>query len=122
MIDKESYKKFALFVPLVTLLDTLILKDDAMAKLFLEMLPSYKKLELIYRGSRDEFKAAPFHQKVDNQGTHVVLLKSKEHNQIFGAWTDISMTSSNGQWKAGNGNTFLFKYTNTNQFHKLKCF
>ena len=31
------------------------------------------------------------------------------------------MTSSNGQYKAGNGNTFLFKYTNTNQFHKLKC-
>ena len=30
------------------------------------------------------------------------------------------MTSSDG-WKAGNGNTFLFKYTNTNQFHKLKC-
>ncbi|MFN9898211.1 MAG: TLD domain-containing protein [bacterium] len=75
---------------------------------------------MIYRGSRDGFKAAVFHQKVDNQGPHVVLIISKEHNQIFGAWTDISMTSSDA-WKAGNGNTFLFKYTNTNQFHKLKC-
>jgi len=90
LIDLESYKKFSLFVPILTLLDSLILKDDTIAKLFLEMFPSDKKLELIFRGSKDEFKAAPFHQKVDNQGPHVVLLLSKEHNQMFGAYTDIS--------------------------------
>jgi len=48
------------------------------------------KLELLFRGSKDGFKAVPYHQKVDNQGPHVVLLLSKEHNQIFGAYTDIS--------------------------------
>ena len=54
------------------------------------MLPEGTKLELIYRGSKDGFKVGPYHQKVDNQGPHVVLLLSKEHNQIFGAYTDIS--------------------------------
>ena len=46
---------------------------------------------------------------------------SKDHNQIFGGYTDISETSLLG-WKPGNGNSFLFKYTQQNTFHKLKCF
>ena len=79
-----------------------------------------KKLELIYRGSRDSFKSDAYHQKVDNQGPHVVLIISKNHNQIFGGYTDISETSEYG-YKPGNGNSFLFKYTQQNTFHKLKC-
>ena len=122
MIDKESFKKFSMFIPLTDdQLDSLIIKDLQRINLFFEMLPEGTKLQLIFRGSKDGFKAAAFHQKVDNQGPHVVLIISKETNIIFGAWTDISQTSSGG-YKAGNGNTFLFTYTNTNQFHKLKCF
>ena len=74
------------------------------------MIPSCTKLELIYRGSRDSFKADAYHQKVDNQGAHVTLVISKDDNQIFGGYTDISETSVDG-WKPGNGNSFLFKYT-----------
>ncbi len=48
------------------------------------MFPEDTNLELIYRCSRDSFKAAPYHQKVDNQGPHVILAKSKDYNQIFG--------------------------------------
>ena len=54
------------------------------------MFPSDKKLELIYRGSRDSFKVAAYHQKVDDQGPHVVLVISKDYNQIFGGYTDIT--------------------------------
>ncbi len=61
-----------------------------MAKLFLQQFSSEKKLELIYRGSKHGFDAAIFHKKVDNQGPHIVLIQSKENNQIFGAVTDIS--------------------------------
>ena len=57
------------------------------------MIPSDKKLELIFRGSRDSFKAEAYHKKVDNQGPHVVLIISKDHNQIFGGYTDISEIS-----------------------------
>ena len=56
------------------------------------------KLKLMFRGSKHGFEAKTFHSRVDNQGPHVILIKSKEHNQIFGAWTDISQTSSGG-WK-----------------------
>ena len=136
MIDKESFKTFSLFTPLIenkidslivkneklaSILDSLIIKDQTIAKLFLGMLPPNVRLELLFRASKDGFKAVTYHQKVDNQGPHVVLIKSKNHNQIFGASTDISQTSS-GEYKAGNGNTFLFKYTQQNQFQKLKCF
>jgi hypothetical protein len=121
LIDKESFKNFSLFTPLIdNKIDSLIIKDQTIAKLFLGMLPPNIRLELLFRASRDGFKAVPYHQKVDNQGPHVVLIKSKDHNQIFGASTDISQTSS-GSYKAGNGNTFLFKYTQQNQFQKLKC-
>jgi len=89
----------------------MIIKDFKTKIHFFEMLPEGTKLDLIYRGSRDEFKAASFHQKVDNQGPHVVLLISKEHNHMFGAWTDISQDGGNGAFKPGNGNSFLFKYT-----------
>ena len=106
LIDKESFKKFSLFTPLIdnkidslivkneklaSILDSLIIKDQTIAKLFLGMLPQKNvRLELLFRGSRDGFKAVPYHQKVDNQGPHVVLLLSKEHNQMFGAYSDIS--------------------------------
>ena len=39
---------------------------------------------------------------------------------MFGAYTDISQAGG-ATYKAGNGNSFLFKYTQSNQFHKLKC-
>jgi hypothetical protein len=91
LIDKESFKNFSLFTPLIdNKIDSLIIKDQTIAKLFLGMLPPNIRLELLFRASRDGFKAVPYHQKVDNQGPHVVLIKSKEHNQIFGASTDIS--------------------------------
>ena len=60
------------------------------------MIPKCNKLELIYRGSRDSFKAAAYHKKVDNEGPYVVLAISKDHNQIFGGYTDISQTSGIG--------------------------
>jgi len=77
-------------------------------------------LELIYRGSRDSFEAASYHEKCDNKGAHVTILKSKVYNNIFGAYTDISMTSAMG-YKSGKGNTFLFKYSEKNKFEKFNC-
>ena len=86
------------------------------------MFPSNKKLFLIYRGSRDSFKADVYHQKVDNKGPFVVLVLSENNKQIFGGYSDLSERESE-KWtiKKGNGNSFLFKFKDNNFFEKLKC-
>ena len=57
------------------------------------MFPVDKKLVLIYRGSRDSFKAAVYHQKVDYVGSFVVLVLNKNNTHIFGGYTDITEKS-----------------------------
>eukprot|EP00347_Sterkiella_histriomuscorum_P018566 403345029 len=52
------------------------------------------KLQLIYRGTRDGFKAKSFHQKCDNQGPTLSLIKS-EHEKVFGGFASISWQSDN---------------------------
>ena len=40
-----------------------------------------------------------FHKLCDNQGPFVVIVVSKEHKKIFGAFTDISLKSGGGTVK-----------------------
>ena len=40
--------------------------------------------------------------------------------KVFGAYTDISWLS-NGEYKNGNGNTFIFSLRDDFNFVKLKC-
>jgi hypothetical protein len=49
-------------------------------------------LRLIYRGSRDGFKAAVFHSKCDKKGPTLIIIKS-EFGKIFGGFTDIEWNS-----------------------------
>jgi hypothetical protein len=44
------------------------------------------KTELLYRASRDGFKASNFHEFCDSKSPTLILIKS-EHNQIFGGYT-----------------------------------
>ena len=57
LIDMEEFKNFNLFSPFAPPIDSLIIKDKSTTQKFFEMFPKDKKLELIYRGSRDTFKA-----------------------------------------------------------------
>ena len=59
------------------------------------MFPNNKKFELLYRGSRDTFKANIFHQKCDGLGPYVAIIISKDFKKIFGGFTDISLTNNN---------------------------
>ena len=52
-----------------------------------------KKMELIYRGTRDGSKSSNFHEKCDNQGPTICLYKN-EKNHIFGGYASISWTNS----------------------------
>ena len=69
----------------------------------------YKKMELLYRGTRDGSGKDIFHNKCDNQGPTICLCKNEKGN-IFGGYASISWTSDNN-YHAANG-SFLFTLTN----------
>ena len=69
----------------------------------------YKKMELIYRGTRDGSEGKKFHNKCDNQGPTICLCKNEKGN-IFGGYSSISWTSD-GNYHSANG-SFLFTLTN----------
>ena len=69
----------------------------------------FKKLELIYRGTRDGSKSSDFHNKCDNQGPTICLYKNEKGN-IFGGFTSISWTN-NGEYHS-DPKSFIFTLTN----------
>ena len=69
----------------------------------------YKKIELIYRGSRDGTLSKNFHEKCDNKGPTITLIKNEEGN-IFGGFSSVSWTSYENYKQAPN--SFLFSLTN----------
>ena len=69
----------------------------------------YKKMELLYRGTRDGSGKDIFHNKCDNQGPTICLCKNEKGN-MFGGYASISWTSDN-KYHAANG-SFLFTLTN----------
>ena len=79
---------------------------------------------MIYRGTRNGFKAKNFHGKCDNIGATLIIIKSEEKNggmqRIFGAYTDIQWTSVCG-YKAGSGNSFLFSLRDDHNFIQIRC-
>ena len=93
-------------------LDSLILNGLDREIEFLEKIyewSGYKRMELIYRGTRDGSGSNIFHNKCDNQGPTICLFKN-ENDNIFGAYASISWTS-NSSYYAANG-SFLFTLTN----------
>jgi hypothetical protein len=70
-----------------------------------------KQMRLLYRGSRDGFRASDFHNKCDNKSNTVtIILTTKDF--IFGGFSSLSWDSSN-QWKIDNErNSFLFSVRN----------
>jgi len=66
--------------------------------------------KLIYRGSRDGNGAENFHQKCNNKGETLTVIKSTE-GYLFGGYTPIPWTSR-GNF-AGDQRTFIFTLTNS---------
>ena len=69
----------------------------------------YKKIELIYRATRDGVLSKNFHEKCDNQGPTMTLIKNEKGN-IFGGFSSVSWTSYGNYKQAPN--SFLFTLTN----------
>jgi len=74
------------------------------------------KLELIFRGSRDGFTTTAFHNKANNQGDTVTLVRTT-NGKVFGGYTNIPWTSS-GYYKKKDHSSFVFELGDNGQYHK----
>ena len=94
-------------------IDSLILNEIEKGEEYLNKLyewTGYKEMELLYRGTRDGSGCNVFHNKCDNKGPTICLIKNNKDN-IFGGFSSISWTSESGSWRSANG-SFLFTLTN----------
>ena len=92
--------------------DSKILEESKKKNEFLDKIYSwtnFKKMKLLYRGSRDGTKSSNFHEKCDNQSPTLCLYKN-DKGYIFGGYSSISW-SSDGKWEDSRNN-FLFTLTN----------
>ena len=92
--------------------DSIILYNSKRGNEFTKKLlewSGYKKMELLYRGTRDGSLSKNFHEKCDNQGPTVTLCEH-EKGYIFGGFCSISWTGQ-GNYKS-SPNSFLFTLTN----------
>ena len=76
-----------------------------------------KKLELLYRGTRDGTKPENFHNLCDNKGPTITLFKNEKGN-IFGGYASISWTNNGGYKSASD--SFIFTLTNIHNTEPTK--
>lgn len=60
----------------------------------IELLYGSLGLKILFRGSKDGFKAKTFHKLCGNQGATLTIIQSKDFMKIFGGFTDISWSES----------------------------
>ena len=68
-----------------------------------------KRMELIYRGTRDGMNSSAFHNKCDNKGETITLIKIEKGN-IFEGYTSISW-NNNDCWHS-SPESFIFTLSN----------
>jgi hypothetical protein len=73
---------------------------------------SNDKWTLLYRGTRDGFRARDFHSKCDNHSNTLTILKASGTSYIFGGFTSSDWDGTN-EWKT-DPSAFLFSLTNKN--------
>ena len=86
MINRRSKNKITNLRNFMTMAD--LLREEHYP-LFKNWLKKEINLELIYRASRDGWESNIFHQKCDNKGPTIVLVRS-ELGKIFGGYASIS--------------------------------
>ena len=100
--------------------DSLILKEEEKREEFLQKIfewSGYKRMELLYRGTRDGSNADIFHKKCDNQGPTICLYKNEKGN-IFGGYASISWTNSG--YSKFDPESFIFTLTNIHGIEPTK--
>ena len=77
---------------------------------------SDKQFNLIYRATRDGFKAKSFHSKCDNQPKTLTIIKTT-NGCIFGGYNSVALDSKSGF--DSDPNAFLFSLVNAHSAPKL---
>jgi hypothetical protein len=98
-----------------------IIKDQRNYELILSYLPTdllNKKLELIYRASKDGDSAELFHKHVDETLFPTLIIALNTKNEIFGGFTKESWDSSN-KFKYDN-DSFIFDLSKQIKYFGLK--
>ena len=93
-------------------------KYEEFKKLLLEW-TGFKKMELIFRGSRDGMTCQNFRSKCNKQGPTIVLIKNDKDN-IFGGYASTSWDNNN-IWESAS-NSFIFTLTNIFDIEPTKFF
>ena len=104
----EKYKKL-----LPPPCNSLILKSSNKSEEFISQILEWcdcKKMELIFRGTRDGMNAKSFHEKCDNKGETITLYQNDKKN-IFGGYASISWTNNSGNYFSAPG-SFIFTLAN----------
>jgi hypothetical protein len=70
----------------------------------------YKKMKLLFRGTRDGMNVQSFHNKCDNNGETITLIQNDKGN-IFGGYASISWTNNSGNYFSAP-DSFIFTLTN----------
>ena len=77
---------------------------------------TYSGLRLLYRGSRDGFRAEAFHQRCDNkQAPTLTVIREAARGFVFGAYSDAVWSSPATGWvwhKKGRVNPWVFSLRN----------
>ena len=96
-----------------------ILSDENMIDLIkLCEFPENQKLNLIYKATKDGFKASSFHSKCDYKPNTLIIIKTTNGN-IFGGYTEQDW--SGFQFK-NDQNAFIFSFINKESKKlKMKC-
>ena len=76
-------------------------------------MPKNKTLNLIYRGSKNDFSATNFHSICDNQSGIITVIQS-DSGRIFGGFQTIPRTSKSGWFK--DSKAFLFSVSDKAKF------
>jgi hypothetical protein len=91
---------------------SIILKDLSKNNEYIKKLHEWtksKKMELIYRATRDGTTPQKFHEFCDNKGPTIILFKNEKGN-VFGGYASISWSNS-GNYKSAP-DSFIFTLTN----------
>src|ERR1700751_4923294 len=70
------------------------------------------KFNLLYRASRDGNTTKAFHEKCDNKGSTIVVVKIPNSEQIVGGYNPLFWDTSNN--RNSTNESFLFSFTNRN--------
>ena len=78
----------------------------------------YKKMKLLFRGTRDGMNAQSFHNKCDNNGETITLIQNDKGN-IFGGYASIPWTNNSGSYFSAP-DSFIFTLTNIHNTEPTK--